>query len=101
MGDRSEASRHRVEASPLAIIALDGEGRVKMWNRGAERIFGWTEDEVIGRPLPTIPPVLSGVPKPNPLSNAGPRQTLRLRKDSHAQGGGRYERIRPFWCVAQ
>ena len=44
-----------VESSPLAIIALDGDGRVRMWNRGAERIFGWTEDEVIGRANPTIP----------------------------------------------
>ncbi len=33
-----------VEASPVAIIALDGEGRVKMWNHSAERIFGWNEN---------------------------------------------------------
>ena len=45
-----------VEASPLAIIALDGEGRVKMWNHSAERVFGWNENEVIGHPNPTIPP---------------------------------------------
>jgi PAS domain S-box-containing protein len=45
-----------VEASPVAIIALDGEGRVKMWNHSAERIFGWAENEVIGHPNPTIPP---------------------------------------------
>ena len=45
-----------VEASPVAIIALDGEGRVKMWNHSAERVFGWNESEVIGHPNPTIPP---------------------------------------------
>ena len=45
-----------VESSPLAIIALDGEGRVHMWNRSAERIFGWTEAEVVGHRNPTIPP---------------------------------------------
>jgi PAS domain S-box-containing protein len=44
------------EASPVAIIALDGEGRVKMWNHSAERIFGFAENEVIGHPNPTIPP---------------------------------------------
>ena len=45
-----------VEASPVAIIALDGEGRVKMWNHSAERVFGWNENEVIGHANPTIPP---------------------------------------------
>src|SRR5579872_11301 len=47
-----------VEASPVAIIALDGDGCVHMWNRSAERIFGWSEDEVIGHPNPTVPPNL-------------------------------------------
>jgi PAS domain S-box-containing protein len=45
-----------VESSPVAIIALDGEGRIRMWNRSAERIFGWTETEVLGHRNPTIPP---------------------------------------------
>jgi PAS domain S-box-containing protein len=44
-----------VESSPLAIIALDGEGCIRMWNRSAERIFGWTEAEVVGHRNPTIP----------------------------------------------
>jgi PAS domain S-box-containing protein len=44
-----------VESSPLAIIALDGEGRIRMWNQSAERIFGWSEAEVLGRSNPTIP----------------------------------------------
>lgn len=33
-----------------AIYMLDPEGRVTIWNRGAERIKGWTEAEVIGQP---------------------------------------------------
>lgn len=44
-----------VKASPLAIIALDPGGNVKMWNPAAERIFGWSEQEVLGHPLPGIP----------------------------------------------
>jgi len=47
-----------VEASPVAIIALDGDGCVHMWNRSAERVFGWREDEVIGHSNPTVPPDL-------------------------------------------
>jgi PAS domain-containing protein len=37
-----------MEATPLAIVALDLEGRVNSWNLGAERMFGWTAAEVIG-----------------------------------------------------
>jgi PAS domain S-box-containing protein len=44
-----------VGASPLAIWVIDLEGKVKFWNPAAERIFGWTQDEVMGRPLPVIP----------------------------------------------
>ena len=48
--------RTLVQASPLAIIALDLKGRVISWNPAAERMFGWSQAEVMGRPLPTIPP---------------------------------------------
>ncbi|HJR08620.1 MAG TPA: PAS domain S-box protein [Pyrinomonadaceae bacterium] len=44
-----------IHASPLAIITLDPDGIVKMWNSAAERIYGWSEEEVLGRPLPTVP----------------------------------------------
>ena len=44
-----------VQASPLAIIALDREGRVMSWNPAAEHIFGWCEREVLGRPVPIVP----------------------------------------------
>jgi PAS domain S-box-containing protein len=51
----NEALRALIGACPLAIIALDNEGRVTMWNPAARRIFGWEEGEVLGRPLPTVP----------------------------------------------
>jgi len=41
-----------IEASPLAIIVRDTEGRVEKWNSSAERMFGWSEKELIGRPAP-------------------------------------------------
>jgi two-component system sensor kinase FixL len=33
----------------LAIIRLDLEGRIASWNAGAERITGWSADEILGR----------------------------------------------------
>jgi two-component system cell cycle sensor histidine kinase/response regulator CckA len=48
------------QTSPLAILATDLEGRVKFWNPAAERLFGWTEAEVLDRPLPTVPPAGTG-----------------------------------------
>ena len=44
-----------IQTSPVAIYALDQEGKVQAWNAAAEKIFGWTENEVIGRALPTMP----------------------------------------------
>lgn len=36
-------------AEGVALYLLDNEGNVAIWNRGAERLKGWSEDEVIGR----------------------------------------------------
>ncbi|MBI1388359.1 MAG: PAS domain S-box protein [bacterium] len=45
-----------IEASPLPVIELDLEGRVLLWNRSAERVFGWTQEETLGHVLPTVAP---------------------------------------------
>ena len=42
-----------MQASP-AIIALDADGRITMWNSAAERIFGWNKEEVLGHHLPFV-----------------------------------------------
>ncbi len=44
-----------VQASPLAMVAVDRRGVVQMWNAQAEILFGWKAEEVQGKPLPTIP----------------------------------------------
>lgn len=39
------------EAVNDAIVMIDHEGRVSFWNKSAERIFGYTEAEIIGKNL--------------------------------------------------
>ncbi|MBD2743520.1 PAS domain S-box protein [Coleofasciculus sp. FACHB-1120] len=44
-----------IQACPLGITVLSLEdGTVKLWNPADERIFGWSEQEVVGRFLPSI-----------------------------------------------
>src|SRR5258708_2785513 len=43
-----------VEAAPLAMFTVDGNGTVIQWNASAERVFGWKRDELLGRPLPFL-----------------------------------------------
>ncbi len=38
-----------LDAVPNAVLALDPEGKVVYWNRGAERLIGWTSADLVGR----------------------------------------------------
>lgn len=38
-----------VENTPLAVIERDRDFRITRWSQGAERIFGWSAQEVIGK----------------------------------------------------
>ena len=42
--------------APDAIIYADAAGRIAFWNRGAERIFGFSESEAMGKSLDIIIP---------------------------------------------
>lgn len=45
-----------ISSSPLAVIALDRDETVQIWNSAAENMFGWRADEVIGQYIPFIAP---------------------------------------------
>ncbi len=44
-----------IASAPVAIIALDHTGHVCIWNPAAERMFGWTAAELMGKDLPNVP----------------------------------------------
>jgi PAS domain S-box-containing protein len=57
---RAEAARAQlvalVESSVDAIYSCDFDLRILSWNKGAEKLYGWTAEEIIGQPVTIIIP---------------------------------------------
>jgi PAS domain S-box-containing protein len=46
-----------IDSSPLALVEFGLDTRIRLWNPAAERIFGWSSEEMLGRgDLPMAPP---------------------------------------------
>lgn len=51
-----QRARALIDQSPVATVEVRiDDGIVESWNSAAERLFGWSESEVIGKPNPTVP----------------------------------------------
>jgi PAS domain S-box-containing protein len=79
-----------VESSEDAIISKDLNGAIQTWNRGAEKIYGYSEAEMLGRPLSILLPqdrrgeedeILDRIRQGGRLKHF---ETVRLRKDGRA-----------------
>ncbi|MDX1586784.1 MAG: ATP-binding protein [Balneolaceae bacterium] len=51
-----EQFRNIIENSADAIITLNNENEITSWNRGAEQIFGWKREEIVGESVEKIIP---------------------------------------------
>ena len=76
-----------VESSDDAIISKDLDGIITTWNRGAERLFGYTAAEAVGKPITLIippdrlaeePGILARIRRGEPIDHF---ETVRRRKD--------------------
>jgi PAS domain S-box-containing protein len=76
-----------VESSDDAIVSKTLDGIIVSWNRGAERLFGYTAAEAVGRPIMILIPPDRTDEEHNILSRIGQGlrvetyDTIRLRKD--------------------
>jgi PAS domain S-box-containing protein len=76
-----------IDSSPLALVEFGLDTRIRLWNPAAERIFGWTREEMLGRGgLPMAPP--AGRSEAEELfervqagESINDYETARLRKD--------------------
>ena len=89
---RESEARYRdlaaiVESSDDAVVSKDLNSIIKSWNRGAERLFGYTADEAIGKPVTMLIPADRHDEEPAILARIrrGERvehyETIRQRKD--------------------
>ena len=76
-----------IDSSPLALVEFGLDTRIRLWNPAAERIFGWTREEMLGRGgLPMAPPskraeaeeLFARVPAGESVNDY---ETVRQRKD--------------------
>jgi PAS domain S-box-containing protein len=54
--DRAWLCQRIVEDNPIAILFSDREGKIRLWNAGAEVLFGYRAEEALGQSLDLIVP---------------------------------------------
>jgi PAS domain S-box-containing protein len=76
-----------VDSSDDAIVSKDLDGIITSWNKAAERMFGWTSEEVVGKSIRIVIPadrqaeedqVLGRIRQGLPVEHF---ETIRQRKD--------------------
>jgi PAS domain S-box-containing protein len=48
--------QHIVEESPIAVVYGDAQGVIRLWNSGAEQMFGWSAAEAVGQSMDMMIP---------------------------------------------
>jgi PAS domain S-box-containing protein len=94
--ERSEARTRRVlDTAPDAFITLDRDGVIMSWNAAAERLFGWSAGEAIGKTMrELIVPSEFGERHEQRrqalIANESPLATERFEVEFQRRDGGRF-----------
>lgn len=54
--ENEEVLKRAIDASPAALIVVDHEGSIQLFSLQAEKLFGYTRDEVVGRKIEMLLP---------------------------------------------
>lgn len=91
--EQSQNHRLMVERAVHAVVTHDGQGRITAFNPAAERMFGYSANEILGRPIGQLIPAMAegatpppGLPTDRALPNlpnllGSPRELEALRRD--------------------
>jgi PAS domain S-box-containing protein len=78
--DPGELFRLTVELSPTGMLAVDDRGVILLVNAEVERLFGYSRDELVGRPVETL--------VPGRLRDAHPRHRAAFLHEPRVRGMG-------------
>lgn len=78
-----ERFRIVVESSPVANVLVDEKGSIVLANRRAEELFGYSRDEMLGRPVEML------VPEPVRRGHAAQRDAFLAQPEGRAMAAGR------------
>jgi two-component system sensor kinase FixL len=86
-----------VESCADAVISEDLSGIVTSWNKGAERMFGYTAEEMIGRSVSMIIPSGTGAEIPGVLENIQRGQPVEQYEAVRMTKGGNPVNVSITW----
>jgi PAS domain S-box-containing protein len=82
LATRERRIRQTFEASPSGMLLVDRQGRILLVNREAERLFGYPQDELVGKSVDQL------VPDYARSGHSGHRESYRNERRRRAMGRG-------------
>ncbi len=78
------------QVEDYAIYLITPDGHMGSWNRGVEKVLGWSEEEFVDRPLAEI--------FPDPEAQAAVLEELRIARERHVSRNERWQRRKDGTC---